>query len=321
MGECSGGARRQENLDPNLPLPQGVDSSTRRDPKKFKRLATGEFVPNLSPQDNGEDFSLSRSQDMETEACEGMDNANNTSRFPKPIVAAEEIRQMWKPWSRGLILKVLGKTVGFWTLEQKLKELWQLSQDFEITDLERGFYVVRFRAKEDYHKTLDGGPWMVQGHYITVTKWRPDFRAEKADITSTMVWVRQPGLPVEYYIEKFLMAVGNCVGKAIKVDQRTLTAERGKFARIYVEVDLKKPLTPFIWVNQDLQRIEYEGLHQICFNCGQYGHIAEHCKSKNQGLEPGEEAVTRGPEYASKEKENEGTENQPFGPWFKKTAV
>ena len=73
------------------------------------------------------------------------------------------------------------------------------------------------------------------------------------------------------------MIVGNSLGRAVKIDSRTLLVERGKFARICVEMNLKKPLTPFIWINHDLQPVEYEGLYQICFQCRQYGHIAEHC--------------------------------------------
>mgnify|MGYP001567182811 CR=1 FL=1 len=78
------------------------------------------------------------------------------------------------------------------------------------------------------------------------------------------------------------MRIGNLLGKAIKVDEVTLKAARGKYARICVEIDLTKPLIPFIWVHQDLQAVEYEGLHQICFACGQYGHVAENCGQKGE---------------------------------------
>lgn len=71
--------------------------------------------------------------------------------------------------------KNVGEKIGFRTLEQKLREMWQLTQDFEITELEMGFYIVRVRSKEDFHKMLDAGPWMIRGHYITISKWKPNF--------------------------------------------------------------------------------------------------------------------------------------------------
>lgn len=48
------------------------------------------------------------------------------------------------------------------------------------------------------------------------------------------------------------------MGRAVKVDDKTLMAEKGKCARICIEVDLTKPLIPFVWINQDLQAVEYE---------------------------------------------------------------
>ena len=53
--------------------------------------------------------------------------------------------------------------------------------------------------------------------------------------------------------------------------------ERAKFARICVEIDLtKKFLSKFKLLGRTY-RIEYEGLHFICFNCGRYGHRKDEC--------------------------------------------
>lgn len=41
---------------------------------------------------------------------------------------------------------------------------------------------------------------------------------------------------------KFLHAIGDQIGKAVRVDGNTLTQERGKYARLCAEVDLTKPL-------------------------------------------------------------------------------
>lgn len=48
-----------------------------------------------------------------------------------------------------------------------------------MVDLEASYYVVRFRSKKNYDHVLLGGPWLVLGHYLTVTKWRPNFRPSK----------------------------------------------------------------------------------------------------------------------------------------------
>ncbi|KAF7831790.1 LIM domain-containing protein A-like [Senna tora] len=46
----------------------------------------------------------------------------------------------------------------------------------------------------------------------------------------------------------------------------------GKFARICVELNLKRKLVPHVVIRGRCYGVEYEGLHLICFHCGKYGH-------------------------------------------------
>ena len=125
------------------------------------------------------------------------------------------------------------------------------------------------------------------------------------------MWVRLPGLPVEYYDEAFLLRIGNALGKAIKVDHQTISATRGKYVRLCVEVDLKQALVPFLWVDRELQAVEYEGLEAICFECGRYGHVAINCHREKE--DSGETSEERRREREKKEKE---AESKPYGPWM-----
>lgn len=95
-----------------------------------------------------------------------------------PVIdfSIEECQELWKPWKKALILKLLGKSVSFRVLEQRTKDLWQLEWGCELIDLEKGFYVARFFSDADYTRVLEGGPWVITGHYLTVTKWKPNFR-------------------------------------------------------------------------------------------------------------------------------------------------
>ncbi|KAI9115674.1 hypothetical protein K1719_013343 [Acacia pycnantha] len=74
--------------------------------------------------------------------------------------------------------------------------------------------------------------------------------------------------------------IGNMIGKMIKVDRSTSIYDKGGFARICVEIDLKKPLLPSYLVFGEERSIIYEGLHQVCFECGQYGHQKSVCPTK-----------------------------------------
>lgn len=78
------------------------------------------------------------------------------------------------------------------------------------------------------------------------------------------------------------MKVGEKIGKPIRVDHATGEVARGKFARMCVEVDIKKPLLSKFKLRRTARKIEYEGLHLVCFDCGVYGHRKDEC-SLNQG--------------------------------------
>ncbi|KAL0307745.1 UNVERIFIED_CONTAM: hypothetical protein Scaly_2972000 [Sesamum calycinum] len=103
-------------------------------------------------------------------------------------------------------------------------------------------------------------------HFLALpfTSIRPSLEA----ISSTLVWIRFPEMPVEFFQEELLMRIGNRIGRAVKVDETTMAASRGRYARVCVEVDLTKPLVSMITLLGFAQAVEYEGLHQICFDCG-----------------------------------------------------
>lgn len=121
-----------------------------------------------------------------------------------------------------------------------------MEASYELIDLEQDYYLAHFFTRSDYYKELEGGPWIILGHYLTVMKWRPNFRPFMETINSTLVWVQFLGLPLKLFDEEVLYALGNTVGKAIKIDNTTLQADRGKYARICGEVNFSAPIIPFV---------------------------------------------------------------------------
>ncbi|CAN1136729.1 hypothetical protein LINPERHAP2_LOCUS9631 [Linum perenne] len=127
-----------------------------------------------------------------------------------------------------------------------------------------------------------GVPWMVGDHYMVVQDWRPYFQCEDSPISTLRVWVRLPGVPLEYFDAAILTIIGNRIGKTARLDLTTLGGSRGNFSRICVEVDLSKPLLSKYRLRRRVRRVEYEGLHTICFTCGCFGHVQEHCQNKTE---------------------------------------
>ncbi|CAI0555433.1 unnamed protein product [Linum tenue] len=92
-----------------------------------------------------------------------------------------------------------------------------------------------------------------------------------------IVWLQLPGLPIHFYHKEVLISIGNLVGRTIKLDYHTLNQQRAKFARLAVEIDLEKPLVPRIHLDGEWQKIEYENLPEVCFECGKVGHSSVSC--------------------------------------------
>lgn len=88
---------------------------------------------------------------------------------------------------RALVLKVLSKSIIFHVLQDKIPQLWQLKLGCVLLDINKEFIMAKFYSQEDYLKVLEGGPWMVMGNYLTITKWKPKFSPLENVIANTLV--------------------------------------------------------------------------------------------------------------------------------------
>ncbi|OMO87284.1 reverse transcriptase [Corchorus capsularis] len=224
----------------------------------------------------------------------------------------EEKEAMRKPWRNALIVKLLGKVLGFSALTSRINQLWKLEGDYKVTDLEHDYFIIRFQKKVDYEHVLEGGPWIIGGHYLTVRQWRPNFMPSSDKIEKLIIWIRFPNIPVEYFNMIALKKMGGKVGRVIKIDQVTDEGTRGKFARVCVELDLSKPLKPRLTVEGRDVLIEYEGLSLICFDCGIFGHRKSDCplQKPSSSEKEGEPQPSMVPETQEEPKD------QTYGPWM-----
>ncbi|XP_055960701.1 uncharacterized protein LOC126667366 [Mercurialis annua] len=216
-----------------------------------------------------------------------------------------------------VVVRLLGKTIGYKTLLSRLLKLWKPKDYPSLVDLDNNFFLVRFYSMDDYINALSGGPWVIFGHYLTVQPWNPEFSSDNINATSVTAWVRFPGLPIQYYHNHVLKAIAKTIGNVIKIDFNTEARERCKFARLAINLDLTKPLFSRIMIDGHIQKVEYEGLPIICFDCGQYGHRKNLCphKQSTNGVTDGPTTIHAGPSSVSPST----MEDAPFGPWMQVT--
>nr|XP_025637779.1 uncharacterized protein LOC112733123 [Arachis hypogaea] len=186
-----------------------------------------------------------------------------------------------EPYREALVIKVLDKNYSYTALSHKLRMVWRIKGGFDLLDVGFGYFMVKFDACEDREKVMLGGPWLIEGHYVAVKPWDIDFRPCEQSFGSTLVWVRISGLPIWCYQEQAMMRIASAIGVPIKVDLATKLAERGRYARVCVQINLGLPVIKHIIVEGVTHVVEYESLNLICNSCARYGHDMAQCLGRD----------------------------------------
>lgn len=62
------------------------------------------------------------------------------------------------------------------------------------------------------------------------------------------MWIRLSYLRFEYYQSTLLFRISNLIKKTLRIDHTTEMAQRGKFAKLCIELDVSKPLIPKVFI-------------------------------------------------------------------------
>ncbi|WMV13899.1 hypothetical protein MTR67_007284, partial [Solanum verrucosum] len=99
---------------------------------------------------------------------QGLDNINvqdeqeNPHNHPNfiPISSSDKLR-LYSPWKYSLIVKLIGKRIGYIYFQNRLQALWQLSEKISLIDVSEDFYFTKLAKPENYDKILHQGPWFL----------------------------------------------------------------------------------------------------------------------------------------------------------------
>lgn len=115
---------------------------------------------------------------------------------PEIVIPPRAEVRLCRPWKQGLIVKLLGRRIGFKALENRLNQMWVRKGVMNIIDLGGEFFLVCLSSPDDHDKALTNGPWLIYDHYLTVREWKPNFRPDEEEINRVNVWVRLLELPI-----------------------------------------------------------------------------------------------------------------------------
>ncbi|KAL4333656.1 hypothetical protein GQ457_07G010760 [Hibiscus cannabinus] len=126
-----------------------------------------------------------------------------------------------------LIVRLLGRSIGFKALQFRILVLWKHVGDIKVIDLDNNYYIIWFSAESDYVKVLTQGPWTIYGSYLTVQPWSRQFSTLEEYPSKVIVWVRLPGMPYRYYSKALFRHIATLIGEVFRVDYNTTEGGRG----------------------------------------------------------------------------------------------
>ncbi|EEF46690.1 hypothetical protein RCOM_1551240 [Ricinus communis] len=129
-------------------------------------------------------------------------------------VDGEDIRE----FSKEVVVKLLGRPISYKALCSRLEGMWPTEEKFAIIDLDNYYFLLQFKTEKDAQSALLNGPRMIMGHYLMVRPWSPEFDSAMNHIQSVIIWIRLLGMPIHFYHRKVLKAIGNIVGKVMRID-------------------------------------------------------------------------------------------------------
>ncbi|XP_026384002.1 uncharacterized protein LOC113279524 [Papaver somniferum] len=185
------------------------------------------------------------------------------------------------PWKFSLIGRLNLQFIKFVDAAVILRQQWKLSGDCKLIPLGRGFFTIKLDNELD-RIIIKAGQWEVLNQVLQVRNWSSNFRPSAQRTSKAQVWVRLPGLGLEFWKEKILFKICKEIGTPIKIDAATEKCESGYYANVLVEMDFAQPIPSKIWIGTKyggfFQDISTQILPKYCHYCKIIGHVTADCR-------------------------------------------
>ncbi|KAG2312978.1 hypothetical protein Bca52824_024535 [Brassica carinata] len=153
-----------------------------------------------------------------------------------------------------------------------------------VHNVGEGEFLLRVTNVKTREFLLSRTCWNVAGFPMFVAPWSPDFTPDEAPITQAVVPVELRNVPYLLFNRESLSRLATAVEKPVSLYPETERKENFKVAKLYVRVDLTKPLprkiiSGFSNGKETLIDVTYPWLPLKCELCNKYGHLQEKCKT------------------------------------------
>ncbi|KAK6134116.1 hypothetical protein DH2020_032141 [Rehmannia glutinosa] len=149
--------------------------------------------------------------------------------------------------------------------------------------------IIKLQVEEDYTRLWMETIWMIGECPMRILKWTPDFNP-KMEAPLAPVWIRLPGLPIQFFDYHALYAICKELGNPLQVDLPTACKTRLSLARVCLELNLQHERTEEIILKfgdtMHVQKIIYERVPSYCNYCKHIGHGEEDCYMNGNKAKP-----------------------------------
>ncbi|XP_057811610.1 uncharacterized protein LOC131025843 [Salvia miltiorrhiza] len=202
-------------------------------------------------------------------------------KIPKDLLL-KEIAQFSHALTGRLLLKKGEKPKTAMMVKKELEGLWGIEASWKLIPLGKGYYTMVFNTAEDKLRAKAQTIWEVFGGHLRIREWTKNFDPFKEHSSLANVWVRIHYLPIEYWNVEVLTSIARFVGHPLRVDGTSAQRDFGQFARIFIEIDMSKPLPNTLLVDgNDVSfhvEFTYEYLPLFCSRCKITGHALDKCR-------------------------------------------
>lgn len=153
-----------------------------------------------------------------------------------------------------------------------------------VHNVDEGEFLLKVTNTKTREFLLSRTCWNVAGFPMFVAPWSPDFTPDEAPLTQAVVPVELMNVLYLLFNKESLSRLATKVGKPVSLYPETEHKENFKVAKLYVKVDLTKPVPRKIIYGfsngkETMIEVSYPWLPLKCELCKKFGHLQEKCKT------------------------------------------
>ncbi|XP_026377960.1 uncharacterized protein LOC113272323 [Papaver somniferum] len=191
-------------------------------------------------------------------------------KIPSIELPNELFEKSLDPWRFSLIGRLNLHKIKFIDAAIILRNQWKLIRECKLIPLGRGFFTIKLdnATDRDYIKSQI---WEVTDQVLKVRNWVYNFRPASQRTSKAFVWMRFPGLGLEFWSESILFKICKEIGTPIKIDAATTKCDVRYCANVLVEVDFAFPIPNKVWIGTKyggfFQEVSIPDCPKYCSTC------------------------------------------------------